>query len=78
MFFVATACLVNTELQNLPCIVPFIQCTVCVQPLIALQSNEFRTRGIRKHFGDFCFADTGFTFEKDRFFEVMCEIERCR
>ena len=60
----------HTNMQDLPGIVPFVQRRLCVQPLVALQTDQRRIEYAGQHFGNLRLAYAGFPFEQQRFFQI--------
>ena len=52
------------DLDHLPRVVPFIHRRCDVEAFVALEPHELAVERRRKHLGDFGFADTGLSFEK--------------
>ena len=64
------------DLQQLFGVIPLVDSRVDVQPFITLQTDQRCVKPLGQHFGDLCFADPGFSFEKKRAFELEGQVDR--
>ncbi len=75
---VFAACLLQTDIHNLPGVVPFVNGVMHIQALVTLQTDESRPQYIRHHFSDLGFSDAGLALEKKRAAQLMGQENRGR
>ncbi len=68
----------QSNLEQLPRIVPFVERVRHVQPFVALEANQLGLQRRGQRLGDFGLADAGLPFEKERPSQLQREVDRQR
>ena len=65
----------NADVQDLPCVIPFVKGAVRVEPLISLQPYQRGVEQACKHLGDFSLAYPRLAFQQERLAQIVGELE---
>ena len=68
----------NAQLEQLPCVVPFVQCVADVEAFVALKADQIGTERGSHRPGERGLADAGLALEEQRPFEPKRQKQRNR